>query len=78
MSEEENKRCFEVLKEIPVEIVTFFVKSFQSYLFNAVLQWRIRKFKNATIPGDLVQCENEVIVSTSPESIEKVVLPLLG
>lgn len=57
---------------------TFFVKSFQSYLFNVILQWRIQKYNNAIIPGDLVQHENEVIVSSTPDSIENVVLPLLG
>ena len=42
------------------------------------IQWRIQKYNNAIIPGDLVQHENEVIVSSTPDSIENVVLPLLG
>ena len=78
LNENERKRCLDVLKELPTEMGTFFVKSFQSYLFNVILRWRIQKYKNAIIPGDLVQHENEVIVSSTPDSIENVVLPLLG
>ena len=78
LNEDERKRCLDVLKELPTEMGTFFVKSFQSYLFNVILQWRIQKYNNAIIPGDLEQHENEVIVSSTPDSIENVVLPLIG
>ena len=80
LSEEQRRRCLDVLKELPTEIGTFFVKSFQSYIFNKVLQWRVQKYKNTIIPGDLVQHENGVIMTSTPEtdSTENVVLPLFG
>ena len=64
-----------ILQSVPSEQLTFYVKAFQSLLFNKVLQWRIQHFHEAVLPGDLFLHENEIVSEGSPS---EVVLPLCG
>lgn len=73
-----------VLMELPKEMISFYVKVFESFLFNKIVQWRIQKYKDSIIPGDLVLKEGEVTIlteedcSTQKYSLNDVVLPLCG
>ena len=50
----ENERLLEVIQSIPTEIGQFYVKAFQSYVFNKVLQWRIQHFGKGVLEGDSI------------------------
>ena len=54
----ENGRLLEVIKSIPAEIGQFYVKAFQSYVFNKVLQWRIQHYGKEVLEGDYVFFDN--------------------
>ena len=54
----ENERLLEVIKSIPTEIGQFYVKAFQSYVFNKVLQWRIKYYGKDVLEGDSIFVDN--------------------
>ena len=88
VTEVEKERLLEVLKSIPLEIGQFYVKSFQSYLFNRVVQWRIQHYQSRLLEGDQLRVSedvrkgNEVRILQTEEmeemKLEQVVLPLCG
>jgi tRNA(Glu) U13 pseudouridine synthase TruD len=70
-----------VMKELPSEMMGFYVKAFQSYCFNKIVQWRIKKFGARVFKGDLVDDKVKGICEVQDESkysIFDVVLPLPG
>ena len=77
-TEAEQELLKQVFSQLPSDLRTFYVKSFQSLLFNKVLQWRIQKYGAQVVPGDLCLVGKEVQVGQGDESLENVVLPLWG
>ena len=64
-----------ILRAVPSEQLFFYVKAFQSLLFNKVLQWRIRHFHNEVLPGDLFLQGDSLVPKGC---LSEVVLPLCG
>mgnify|MGYP004681914067 FL=1 len=73
-----------VLKELPSEMIRFYVKALQSLLFNRIVQWRVQTYGKQVLLGDLVLKEDKVIRVSQEDldahrySVYDVVLPLFG
>lgn len=84
LTEKEKGVLSSVLMELPKEMISFYVKVFESFLFNKIVQWRIQKYKDSIIPGDLILKEGEVTILTEEDCLTQkysfydVVLPLCG
>ena len=65
-------------------MLSFYIKAFQSFLFNKIVQWRIAHHRHAVLPGDLVlDSQTNQVIKLSEEqckqySLMDVVLPLCG
>lgn len=84
LTEKQKGLLNSVLKELPKEMVSFYIKAFQSFLFNKIVQWRIQKYKDSIMKGDLVLKGGEVSILTEEDcttqkySLNDVILPLCG
>ena len=56
---------------MPTEMGGFFVKAFQSYCWNVVVAWRMGRFGDKVLAGDLAR-------KGLAGRLEEVVLPLVG
>lgn len=74
-SSQQSELFLSILRAIPSEQLTFYVKAFQSLLFNKVLQWRVQHFHHSVLPGDLFLHEDSL---ASEGCLSEVVLPLCG
>ena len=74
-SSQQQQLYLTVLQSLPSEQLLFYVKSFQSLVFNVVLQWRVRRFRSQVLAGDLFRRGDEEI---AVGSLDDVVLPLCG
>ena len=83
-TEQEQALLCTVLKELPSEMIRFYVKALQSLLFNRVVQWRVQIYGKQVLLGDLVLEEGKVRYVSQGDldahhySISDVVIPLFG
>ena len=59
------------MRSMPTEMGGFFVKAFQSYCWNVVVAWRMGRFGDKVLAGDLAR-------KGLAGRLEEVVLPLVG
>lgn len=64
-------------------MLSFYIKAFQSFLFNKIVQWRISHHQKAVLPGDWILAENGNVEALSEDQcsqhvLSEVVLPLCG
>ena len=74
-SSQQQARYLTVLQSLPSEQLLFYVKSFQSLVFNVVLQWRVHHYRSQVLAGDLFRRGDEEVAEGS---LDDVVLPLCG
>lgn len=84
LTEQDQALLCMVLKELPSEMIRFYVKALQSLLFNRSVQWRVQTYGTQVLLGDLV-LKGDKVSRVSQEdldahcySVYDVVLPLFG
>lgn len=84
LTEQDQALLCMVLKELPSEMIRFYVKALQSLLFNRSVQWRVQTYGTQVLLGDLVLKGDKVSrvsqedLDTHCYSVYDVVLPLFG
>ena len=53
LTTKEKDMFYSILSDMSNEMISFYIKSFQSFLFNRVVQWRIQKYQSQLLPGDI-------------------------
>ena len=85
LTTKEKDMFYSILSDMSNEMISFYIKSFQSFLFNRVVQWRIQKYQSQLLPGDNVYSSTQQVISLTDTqtssgeySFFDILLPLCG
>ena len=85
LTTKEKDMFYSILSDMSNEMISFYIKSFQSFLFNRVVQWRIQKYQSQLLPGDIVYSSTQQVISLTDTqtssgeySFFDILLPLCG
>ena len=85
LTTKEKDMFYSILSDMSNEMISFYIKSFQSFLFNRVVQWRIQKYQLQLLPGDIVYSSTQQVISLTDTqtssgeySFFDILLPLCG
>lgn len=85
LTSKENEMFYSILSDMSNEMISFYIKSFQSFLFNRIVQWRIQNYQSQLLPGDLVYSSTQQVISLTEAHISSgeysffdILLPLCG
>ena len=85
LTSKENEMFYSILSDMSNEMISFYIKSFQSFLFNRIVQWRIQNYQSQLLRGDLVYSSTQQVISLTEAHISSgeysffdILLPLGG